>query len=84
MSLAGRKRHRTINKVKEAIRRTYKTADCGIYFTSNLVGDEMNTIFNQNGVIVQICPMYSYYEVFGLTDKEEKEIEAFYDKLTEQ
>ena len=45
----------------------------GIFSSRNLVGDEMKTIYCDNGVTVDICYEYDYIEIFGLTDDEFQE-----------
>lgn len=53
-------------------------ATCGLFFCRNCAGDPMNTIYYDDGVQVDICYSYEYFEVFGLTEKEEKRLEKFY------
>lgn len=38
--------------------------------TRNLVGDIMDTIYEKDGIVVDICYYYNYIEIFGLTDEE--------------
>ncbi len=38
--------------------------------TRNLVGDPMDTIYEEDGIVVDICYDYDYIEIFGLTDEE--------------
>lgn len=42
----------------------------GLFDTRNIVGDPMETIYEKDGVSVDICRGYQYFEVFGLTDDE--------------
>ena len=70
-----------IDKVKNVIRNRYNEADCGLFFTRNWIGDPMSTIWEKDGVTIDICYNYQYFEVFGLTEEEEKELLAFYDSL---
>ena len=70
-----------IDKVKNVIRDRYVEADCGLFFTRNWIGDPMSTIWEKDGVTIDICYNYQYFEVFGLTEEEEKELLAFYDSL---
>lgn len=71
------------NEVKRIIEEHLKYAEHGIYFTRNIVGDEMFEIWRNstNTVHIDICYHYGYYEVFGLTEKEKEEIEEFYYQL---
>jgi hypothetical protein len=66
---------------KKVIKENYKDADCGIFDCRNLVGDSMTTIYDEDGLQIDICYWYSYFEVFGLTDKEFEELEKYYDGL---
>jgi len=38
--------------------------------TRNLVGDTMVTIYENDGIVVDICYYYEYIEIFGLTDED--------------
>lgn len=71
-----------IDKVKNVIRNRCTDAMCGLFFTRNLVGDPMSTIWEEDGVTIDICYEYEYFEVFGLTEEEENELLAFYTVLT--
>jgi hypothetical protein len=41
----------------------------------------METIYDDNEVQIDICYRWSYFEVFGLTDKEFQELAEYYDRL---
>ena len=70
-----------IDKVKNVIRDRYMDAMYGMFFTPNWVGDPMSTIWEEDGVTIDICYHYEYFEVFGLTEEEENELLAFYNSL---
>lgn len=70
-----------IDKVKNVIRNRYSDAMCGLFFTPNWAGDPMSTIWEEDGVTIDICYEYQYFEVFGLTEEEENELLAFYNSL---
>lgn len=53
----------------------------GIFNTRNFVGDEMKTIYAKDGLMIDICEGYFYFEVFGLTEAEFEELESFYKTL---
>ena len=72
-----------IDKVKNIIRANYRYAMCGLFFTPNWVGDPMSTLWEEDGVTIDICYNYAYFEVFGLTEEEEKELFAFYNSECE-
>lgn len=37
-----------------------------IFYTRNTAGDDMQTIYNKNNVIIDYCPYWEYIEIFGL------------------
>lgn len=68
--------------VKKIIETHIDDALCGLFFTRNLVGDRMVLLDKRFGIDIEICCEYSYFEIFGLTDYEQKVIESFYDGLS--
>lgn len=38
--------------------------------TRNIVGDNMYTVYNNDGITVDYCYCYDYLEIFGLTEEE--------------
>lgn len=70
-----------LEKVKEIIKENYVFG--GLFFTRNLVGDRMVTIYDEDGITVDICYGYEYFEVFGLNEKEEEELINYYNSLEE-
>ena len=73
-----------MDKVKNVIRNNYINAICGLFFNRNWAGDHMSTIWEEDGVTIDICYNYEYFEVFGLTEEEENELLAFYNSLIEK
>lgn len=71
-----------LEKAKEIIKANYKDADCGIFRTRNLMGDPMETIYEEDGLTIDICREWGYFEVFGLEASDFAELKHFYDKLT--
>ena len=69
---------------KDIIKGFYPLADCGIYNTRNIMGDPMTTIYEDNGLTIDICYNDSYFEVFGLSKAEFKELEKFYNTLNKE
>lgn len=67
-----------LDRVKQVIKDFYNIADCGLFFSRNLVGDQMYTIYNEDGIQIDICYYYSYFEVFGLSEDEQKTMKQFY------
>lgn len=68
---------------KKIIKENYDDANCGIFNLRNLVGDYMETIYAENGLYIDICYNWAYFEVFGLSDEEFEELEKYYKKLGE-
>ncbi len=70
-----------LEKAKEIIKTYYEDADCGIFNSRNTVGDTMETIYEDEGLTIDICYYWSYFEVFGLSRAEFEELEEYYDSL---
>lgn len=66
---------------KEVIKEYYMNAPYGIFNSRNIVGDSMKTIYNNNGLVVDMCS--GELEVFGLSDEEFKELKRYYFNLNE-
>ena len=43
-----------------------------VFFSRNTLGDQMETVWSEDGVTILYCPYYDYLEVFGLTNEDEK------------
>lgn len=71
-----------LKKAKEIIKEYYKEGDCGIYDSRNIVGDWMTSIYNDNGLAIDICYTWNYFEVFGLSDEEFAELCEYYNQLS--
>ena len=67
--------------VKELIKKHFSDANSGMFFTRNVVGDVMTTIFEGKIFTLDICYAWEYYELFGCTESERKEIEELYNEL---
>ena len=70
-----------LDKAKEIIKEYYRSADCGIFNSRNIFGDPMTTVYEDEDLLIDICYRYSYFEVFGLTIKEFKELKEYYNSL---
>ena len=70
-----------VEKVTEVIKNNIEDALYGIFDCRSVVGDPMETIYDEMGVRIDICRNWGYFEVFGLTNKEFAEIESFYEGL---
>lgn len=69
---------------KKIIKENYNEADCGIYNSRNVVGDQMHTIYDDGELQIDICYYCSYFEVFGLSCAEFRELEVFYNGLIQK
>ena len=67
-----------LGTAKRNVDKYIKVADCGIFRTRNLVGDPMITVYEDEGLQIDLCFTYSYLEVFGLTESEFRELEKYY------
>ncbi len=71
-----------LEKAKEIIRENFKYAEFGIFNSRNIVGDPVANLYNKgDGLIVDICYMYGYFEVFGLSEDEFDELAEYYNSL---
>ncbi len=70
-----------LEKAKEIIKKHLSVADCGIFNSRNTVGDLMINVYDKDGLMIDICYNYSYYEVFGLSTKEFSELAKYYWEL---
>lgn len=66
---------------KKVITDNIQDADCGLFFTRNIAGDWMTTIYRDDGLVIDICRDYMYFEVFGLNSEEQVALERFYEDL---
>lgn len=67
-----------IRRTLKFIQDTYSTKgekDIQIFFTRNIVGDYMETVYEDKDVTIDFAPGYWYVEVFGLSTDEENWIE---------
>lgn len=69
---------------KKVIKENFEDAKYGIFDSRNIVGDFMETIYDENGLTIDICYGWAYFEVFGLTDEEFEKLEEYYKELKEQ
>lgn len=72
-----------LDKCKDIIKSHFGAADCGIFNSRNIAGDPMETVYEDDGLQIDICYRYSYFEVFGLSPSEFDSLVEFYDGLTE-
>ena len=57
-----------IDKLKRFLQENYPNEQA--FNTRNIVGDKMETVYDEDEIIVNYCYYYSYVEIFGLTDEE--------------
>ena len=68
---------RNLRIAKEIIKNNIEDARFGIFNTRNVVGDPMEVIYCEDGLRIDICYDYGYFEVFGLGE-EFKELKEYY------
>lgn len=73
-----------LDRAKKVIKEHIKSAMCGIFDTRNCAGDDMVTIYDEDGLIVDICYNWEYFEVFGLSMSEFQQLEDFYETLRKE
>lgn len=70
-----------IEKAKEIVKENFENAPYGLFDTRNVVGDCMTNIYDDDGLCVDICYNWGYFEVFGLDEVQFGELYAFYKSL---
>lgn len=70
-----------LEKAKEIIKENISDADCGIYNCRGCMGDRMTNIHNEDGLCIDICYGYAYFEVFGLSVAEFEELQKYYEEI---
>lgn len=70
-----------LDKAKKIIKDNISSAEHGIFSNRNWCGDDMNTLYDDDDLIIDICYYWEYFEVFGLTAEEFSELEDYYEKL---
>ena len=73
-----------LETAKAVIAERCREADCGIFNSRNWAGDPMNTIYDEDGLTIDICCRYSYFEVFGLSDEDFAKLKEFYGSLSKE
>lgn len=69
---------RNLEKAKEIIKENISDARCGIFDSRNTAGDLMTNIYDEDGLSIDICYHYAYFEVFGLSVAEFDELQKYY------
>lgn len=70
-----------LEKAKEIIKANFECGDAGLFDERNWAGDPMTTIYDGDGLTIDICYYYGYFEVFGLSDEEFSELDEYYESL---
>lgn len=68
-----------LEKAKKIIKDYIDDARYGIFNCSNLAGDRMTTLYEDDELIIKICYNWGYFEVFGLTYEEFEKLEDYYE-----
>lgn len=67
-----------LEKAKRIIDQYYDRASCGIFDCKGWGGDDMFTVYENDGLVIDICFYHQYFEVFGLSEDEFLELEKYY------
>lgn len=67
-----------VEKLAEFLNEQFPYIAGGIFDCRNVVGDEMNTVYNQDGIQVDFCEYWDYLEIFGLNKEEWKTLNSLY------
>ena len=71
-----------IANLKKIIKLFYNPEFKGeLYNSRNVVGDKITNIYKSKNMQLDICYEYDYFEVFGLTDEEFKDLQNYYSNL---
>lgn len=70
-----------LEKAKKIIKENISYADCGIYNCRNWMGDSMTNIYDEDGLCIDICYSYAYFEVFGLSKAEFDKLQKYYEEI---
>ena len=54
---------------------------CGIFDTENTVGDPMVNLYNNDGLRIDICYYWEYFEVFGLSEEDFRKLYRYYERI---
>lgn len=73
-----------LEKAKEIIEAHFDDGDCGLFDSRNIAGDPMFNLYDEDGLTIDICYFWMYFEVFGLTDEEFAELKDFYNELRDK
>ena len=68
-------------EVKKIIREHFNEARCGLFFCRNTLNDKMTNINDKNGIQIDICYNWAYFEVFGLDLVQQVALKKYYDSL---
>lgn len=70
-----------LEKAKEIIEKHLGEGGYGLYDERNTEGHPMHTLYAKNGLMIDVCYMFEYFEVFGLTADDFAELYDFYNSL---
>lgn len=68
-------------RAKRIIKKHFNEAGGGIFNCRNFVGDPMENLYEKDGLTIDICRYYGYFEVFGLSNVEFEELTKYYESL---
>ena len=66
---------------KKIIKENINFGRLGLFNCRSMFPDPMDNLYNEDGLTIDICYSYEYFEVFGLTSKEFVKLKWYYDQL---
>lgn len=79
----GENKMSKLEQAKKVVKENIHEANCGIFDSRNLVGDYMETLYDEDGLQIDICRGWAYFEVFGLTKEEFENLKDFYNGIAD-
>lgn len=71
-------------EVRKIIKEHFNEARCGLFFCRNAVNDAITNIYDKNGIQIDICYKWAYFEVFGLDLVQQVVLKKYYDSLCKE
>ena len=68
-------------EVRKVIKEYINKALCGLFFCRNTINDATTNIYDKNGIQIDICYKWAYFEVFGLDLLQQLVLKKFYNNL---
>ena len=70
-----------LEEVRKIIKEYLNEALCGLFFCRNTANDAIINIYDKNGIQIDICYKWAYFEVFGLDLVQKVVLKKYYNSL---